>query len=70
VLEPEPGQAVAVLHDDDGNGRARQNLGELAAVPVHPGPGLTDHLAYGQPALRRAQHDPASLAFQVVFLVR
>src|SRR3979490_913808 len=40
MLEPEPREPLTVLHNDDRNGRVRQEFGELAAVSVHARPDL------------------------------
>src|SRR5882724_1687966 len=38
VLDPEPREPIAVLHDDHRNAGVGQNPGELAAMPVHADP--------------------------------
>ena len=48
MLEPEPGEPVTTLHDDDRNERVGQKLRELPRCPFIPDPTSLTHLAYSQ----------------------
>src|SRR5882757_4586418 len=44
MLDPEPREPIAVLHDDHRNAGVGQNLGQRAAVYIHTPPDLTDNV--------------------------
>jgi hypothetical protein len=58
-----------MLHDDDGNGRVRQDTVQLAPIPVQSRPDLGHHLGNGEPQPACSLNDTGDLPVKIRLLV-
>src|ERR1700739_2250448 len=69
VLDPEPGQTIAALHDHHTGRRVRQHSPQLGTLPVQPGPDLGHDLANLMPVGSSPRREASNLTVQVGTLI-